>query len=87
MKTIEEKSGSFGACSFERMSPAEMSSDTKAVNFIMPFEKALKLNVAIDECVRKLNSYNRAKTSGKNTGLRMVVHFDARRIRILEGKL
>lgn len=54
---------------------------------MLTLEEALKLNVAIDECVRKLNSYNRAKASGKNAGLMVVIHLDTRRIRILEGKL
>lgn len=87
MKNIDEKTGSFGACGFQKSSPTELSSDTKALNFVLMFEDALKLNVAVDECIRKLNSYNRAKTSGKNAGLMMVVHLDTKRIRILEGKL
>lgn len=87
MKRIDEKTGSFGACGFRKMSPGEVSSGTKAINFVMPFEEALKLNVAIDECVRKLNSYNRAKASGKNAGLMIVIHLPTKRIRILEGKL
>ncbi len=78
---------SFGACYFSKMSPGELSNSTTTVNFKLSFEDALKLNLAIDECVRKLNGYNRAKTRGKNAALVIVCHLDKRRIRIVEGKL
>lgn len=84
MKEIEKKTGSFGACSFQKMRPAELSSDTKALNFVMSFEEALKLNIALDEGVRKLNSYNRAKASGKNARLALVIHLPSKRVRIVE---
>ena len=84
---IALKTSSFGACTFAKTSPAQLSVDTPALNVVLSFEEALKLNLAIDECVRKLNSYNRATAAGKNAGLTMVIHLDKHRIRIQEGKL
>lgn len=82
-----EKKGSFGACKFSKTSPASIKEDTTTINFTISFEEALKFNLAVDECVRKLNSYNRATTRGKQAALALVVHLDKRRIRVSEGKV
>jgi len=81
------KSESFGGCSFARMSPAERTADTHVVNLVLGFEDALKLGLAIDECVRQLNRYNRARVEGRNSALKLIIHFDKQRIRVQEGAL
>ena len=81
------KKGAFGACSYEKTSPKDVASAVRAVNVVLSFEEALKLNLAIDEGVRKLGRYNRATTVGKSAGLMLIVHFDRKRIRVQEGKL
>jgi hypothetical protein len=81
------KTDSFGACSFDSLSPTALDGKTNAINLALSFEEALKLNLAIDECVRKLNSYNRATSRGKNAAMRLIVHFDKGRIRVMEGAL
>ena len=68
-------------------SPASIKEGTTTINFTISFEEALKFNLAVDECVRKLNSYNRAKTRGKQAALALVIHLDKGRIRVSEGKL
>jgi hypothetical protein len=83
---IEEKR-SFGACSFSKTSPVVVKEHTTTINFTISFEEALKLNIAVDECVRKLNGYNRAKTRGRQAALALVIHLDKGRIRVLEGKV
>jgi hypothetical protein len=35
------------------------------LNILVSFEDALKLNLAIDECLRRLNKYNRSTKEGK----------------------
>jgi len=62
----ELKTFSFGGCTFTRTSPglAKLSSDTKMLNVEIGFEEALKLHLAVGECISKLNQYNRAKTAG-----------------------
>ena len=64
---IEEK-GSFDACRFSKTSPVSVKEHTTTINFTISFEEALKFNLAVDECVRRLNGYNRAKTRGKQAG-------------------
>lgn len=87
MASRELKTGSFGACTFDSMSPPKLAVDTKALNLVIPFAEVLKLNLAIDECARKLNRYNRATTKGKEAALMMIVHFDKGRIRVQETTL
>ncbi len=76
----------FGGCSFEGTSPKldGLSSKTPMLNVWMSFEEALKVSLAIQECVRKLNAYNRSTTAGKRTGLNISVHLQKRRITINE---
>ena len=81
------KKGQFGACSFTRRSPEYLAATTPAINIVVSFEDALKLNLAIDECVHQLGRYNRATVAGKNAGMMLVIHLDKKRIRILRGKL
>lgn len=81
------KTSQFGACTFSSVSPAELSAGTPALNISLSFEEALKLSLAVDECVRKLGRYNRATSVGKSAAVSLLVHLDKRRIRILEGKL
>ena len=90
--TVKEDSGksyTFGTCSYERTSPARsaLSPDTKVVNIIVPFEEALKLNLAVDECVRKLNSYKMSTTEGKRAALNLTIYLDMNRIAVNEGKM
>lgn len=81
------KTSQFGACTFASVSPNELAAGTPALNISLSFEEALKLNLAIDECVRKLGRYNRATSAGKSAALTVLIHLDKRRIRILESKL
>jgi hypothetical protein len=84
-----KKKSSFGACTYARTSPKQdtLSPSTKVLNLFISFEEALKLSLALDECVRKLNSYNRSTTAGKRTALNLTIHFHADRIAVNEGKI
>ena len=80
---------SFGSCKFGRTSPSlgALSANTQILNIEISFEEALKLNLSISECVRKLNSYNRSTTAGKRSGLNVAVHLGRGVITINEAKL
>jgi hypothetical protein len=84
----EQEKFSFGGCDFGATSPslAELSSDTPMLNITVPFEEALKLHLAIGECIRKLNSYKRSTTVGKRTALNLAIHLEKQRITINETK-
>jgi hypothetical protein len=84
---IPSKKGAFGACSFSTASPRALEPGTKALNFVVSFEKVLKLNLAIDECVHQLGRYNRAKKEGKRSGLMLVIHLDKKRIRVQQAAM
>jgi hypothetical protein len=83
------KTFSFGGCSFSNTSPKRtaLSPETKILNVMLTFEEALKLNLAIDECVRRLNSYKRSTKSGKSAGLNLAIHLEAGRVTINEERL
>ncbi len=76
----------FGGCTFEGTSPkvAALSPETPMLNVWMSFEEALKFSLAIQECVRKLNSYHRGTKAGKQTGLNIAVRLHKRRITVNE---
>jgi len=84
-----KKTFSFGGCDFGKLSPKldDMSPSTRVLNVTLSFEDALKLNLAIDECVRRLNSYNRSTRAGKHAALNVAIHLDKGRLTINESKL
>ena len=83
------KTFSFGGCDFGRTSPivGALSPHTKMLNIEIDFEDALKLHLAIGECIRKLNSYNRSTRAGKRTALNLAIHLSKGRVTINEAKL
>jgi hypothetical protein len=85
----KEKGYTFGTCSYDRTMPtkASLSPETRAINVIVPFEEALKLNLAVDQCVRKLNSYKMSTKEGKRAALNLTIYLDMNRIAVNEGKL
>jgi hypothetical protein len=83
----EEKTFSFGSCEFVKISPPQdrFSPTVKKLNIMIPFEEALKLNLAIDERIRKLNKYKRSTVKGKKAAVNLVVHLDVGRLSISES--
>ena len=77
MKTAPKKSPSFfGTCNFASTSPkvADLSPRTEVLNVVVKFEDAQKLNLAIDECIRRLNRYKRNVKEGKRRALNLQFH-------------
>ena len=83
------KTFSFGGCDFGRTSPSveALSPNTQVLNIDIGFEEALKLHLAIGECIRKLNSYKRSTSAGKRTALNLAIHLSKRRVTINEAEL
>ena len=79
----------FGTCAYERTSPnrEKLNDTTKILNVMLTFEEALKLNLAIDECVRKLNTYKRSTKAGKSMGMNVAIHLEQNRITVNEQKI
>lgn len=83
------KTFSFGGCDFGRTSPGvgALSPNTQVLNLEIGFEEALKLHLAIGECIRKLNSYKRSTAAGKRTALNLAIHLSKGRVTVNEAKL
>ena len=83
------KTFSFGGCEFGKLSPklADLSPSTRVLNVGLSFEDALKLHLAIGECIRQLNSYKRSTTAGRRSALNLALHLDKGRVTVNEGKL
>ena len=79
----------FGTCAYEKTSPKreKLNNETKILNLMLTFEETLKLNLAIDECVRKLNTYKRSTKAGKSMGMNIAIHIEQKRITINEQKI
>ncbi len=77
------KTLSCGSCSYQQRNPKTLSPSTPVIKIGVSFEEALKLKAAIDECVMRLNQYNRATSSGRQSKLEMAVYLDKNRIQIL----
>ena len=87
MPTPKKKKYTFGTCAYSKTSPPQIAPTTKVINVILSFEEALKLNLAVDEGVRRLNSYNRATKAGKNAALNLTIYLDQKRIAVNEDKV
>jgi len=83
------KAVSYGACAIAGYSPKreKFTSNTKIVNIAVKFEEALKLNLALDECIRKLNKYKRNTIAGKRAAVNLVLHLGGHRLAVAEGKI
>jgi hypothetical protein len=84
---VRLKQGSFGACAFSSVSPKALGDTVSALNVVLTFEEALKLNLALDEAVHQLGRYHRATSAAKQAGVTIVLHINKKRVRVLEGKV
>lgn len=86
---VREKKFTFGTCEYAFTYPNQttLSPQTKVLNIFIPFDEALKLNLGIDECIRKLNKYKLSTKEGKRAAVNLCLHLDIKRIAINEGKL
>jgi len=86
-KETKQKGYTFGTCAFNHLTPPTFSDATRAVNIVVSFEEALKLDLAINEAVRTLNRNNRATREGRDAAVCLTVHLDAKRITVNPAKV
>lgn len=86
---MKTKQSTFGTGYIEHTSPdvSKIPDISKSLNVIISFENALKLNLAISECVRRLNSFNRSSTDGKRSALNLTLYLRKGRFTVNLGKL
>jgi hypothetical protein len=87
-KKTKEKKFSYGGCKYRGTSPQveRLSAETKVLNIAIPFAEALRLNLALDECVRALNTRNMSTREGKDAAVNLMIHFHVGRIAVAEAK-
>jgi hypothetical protein len=67
-----KKKVSYGGCVADWVGPARLNTAHTAVH--LSFEEALKLKAALDEGVRRLNSYDQRTREAKRAGLWVVIY-------------
>lgn len=79
----------FGTVRVDHFSPSldEGKPVPKAINIILSFEEALKLQIGLQSILVKLNSYNRNTKAGKATAVNLCVFREGGRITINEDTL
>jgi hypothetical protein len=83
---IPEKQDDYhGGCRVYRLSPDIAERGVQSVNIVLTFEDALRLEVALQSAVQKLNRYNRSAKAGKEMGLCLSLKPGA--IAVIETKL
>jgi hypothetical protein len=88
-KSENQKEFTFGTCDYSYTSPElrRISPTTSVLNVVIPFEAALKLNLAIDECVRKINRYKKSTKEGKRAALNLAIFLNQGRVSVNETNL
>lgn len=66
---------------------AALTADTKILNVRISFEEAMKLHLAIGECIRKLNSYKRNARAGRRTALNLAIHLPKYRLTVNQDRV
>jgi len=84
-----KKKFSFGTCAYDITNPsrASLTNTTQILNVVISFEEGLKLNLAIDEALRKINTYKKSTTEGKRAALNLAIFLDQNRLSVNETKL
>ncbi len=83
------KQFSFGGCHYEYTSPplSNLSPSTKVLNIGLSLNEALKLDLALNECIRKINRYKESAEAGKRALVNIAVHLHLERVSVNEGRL
>ncbi len=80
-----------GGAFYLSVSPDLGTGGTKMLKIKLRFEEALKLHLAVDECIHRLNNLKRSTRQAKRTGMEVVVKFGpdrkSRRIFVTTGPI
>jgi hypothetical protein len=80
---IKQKASDYhGQCAYARIRPKYSA---KSLSIEVPFEEAVKLSLALQSCLLKLNSLDRKV--GKNTGVELSITTGTKAIKILDKKV
>ena len=78
---------SYGGCTVNHFSPAVADTWPKAINIVMSFEEALKLQLALQDRLLTINRLNRSTKEGKAAAVNLCVYPRANRVTVNADKL
>ena len=77
----------YGSAYIDHFSPALPDGVPKAINVILSFEEALKLQLSLGQLLGHLNGYKRSTSDGKRTAVNLCVYTKHGRIAVVEGRI
>ncbi len=83
----EKKDDYHGSCRFVRTSPDMAEKGVQSVNIELTFEEALRLSMAIQSAILRLNRYNRNDTKGRDMGLCLSLKVTSGAISVIEQRV
>ena len=87
-QVIAEKAEDYhGGSRYTRASPDLYEQGVKSLNLEIPFEEALKLQLAFESCLISINRYNRGTKKGKSMGILLSIKMDNCSITVIEKSL
>lgn len=83
------KKSSFGTVALDHFSPPVRAGEhmPKALNVVISFEEALKLQMGLLQILGKLNGYDRGTKEGRRTAVNLCLFLDPPQITINEDKI
>jgi Glu-tRNA(Gln) amidotransferase subunit E-like FAD-binding protein len=84
----ETQKKSFGTCQYLRTLPdrTSLSPSTQILNVQLTLAEAMKLQLALDECTRKIFRYKQSTKIAKEAVVTLGVHLQLSRVSVMEGK-
>ena len=73
---------SYGSCSVDHFSPPVKEGWPPAINIVLGFEEAMKLQLALQARLLDINRLNRSTTEGKTAAVNLCLHIGVRRITV-----
>jgi hypothetical protein len=80
-KTARQKQ-SYGGCTVNHFSPRPQEGWPPAVNIVLGFEEAMKLQLALQARLLDMNRLNRSTKEGKTAAVNLCVHVGISRITV-----
>ena len=85
-KKAAKKKQSYGGCTVDHFSPAAAENWPKAINVVLGFEDALKLQLSLQHALIDINRLNRATKAGKSAAVNLCIYVGKGRITVNPGK-
>ena len=77
---------SYGGCNIDHFSPAKTEGWPKAINIVLGFEDAMKLQLALQARLLEMNRLNRSTREGKAAAVNLCVYPQVKRITVNADK-